>query len=31
MARTLDQLRGEIDAVDRELLALLNRRASLAN
>ncbi|MGZ5182528.1 MAG: prephenate dehydratase [Ramlibacter sp.] len=31
MARDLAQLRTEIDAVDRELLALLNRRAALAN
>lgn len=31
MARDLAQLRIEIDAVDRELLTLLNRRASLAN
>jgi chorismate mutase/prephenate dehydratase len=31
MAPTLGQLRTQIDAVDRELLALLNRRASLAN
>src|SRR3954470_4078258 len=31
MARDLSQLRVEIDAVDRELLALLNRRAGLAN
>ena len=31
MARTLEQLRTEIDSVDRELLALLNRRAGLAN
>ena len=29
--KDLGQLRTEIDAVDRELLALLNRRASLAN
>jgi len=31
MARDLAQLRTEIDAVDRDLLALLNRRAALAN
>ncbi len=31
MAKTLEQLRTEIDAVDRELLAALNRRAALAN
>jgi chorismate mutase/prephenate dehydratase len=31
MPRDLAQLRTEIDAVDRELLALLNRRAGLAN
>ncbi len=31
MARTLAQLREAIDAVDRELLDLLNRRAGLAN
>jgi chorismate mutase/prephenate dehydratase len=31
MPRDLSQLRGEIDAVDRELLAMLNRRAALAN
>ena len=31
MARTLAQLRADIDAVDRELLALLNRRATYAN
>ena len=31
MPRTLAQLRVEIDAVDRELLALLNRRAGLAH
>jgi len=31
MAKTLSELRTSIDAVDRELLALLNRRASLAN
>jgi chorismate mutase / prephenate dehydratase len=31
MARDLEQLRTDIDAVDRELLALLNRRAGLAN
>ncbi|MBK0394165.1 prephenate dehydratase [Ramlibacter algicola] len=31
MARTLAQLRADIDAVDRELLALLNKRATFAN
>src|SRR6476661_6755347 len=31
MAKNLAQLRTEIDAVDRDLLDLLNRRASLAN
>ena len=31
MAKTLAELRTSIDAVDRELLALLNRRAALAN
>lgn len=31
MAKTLAQLRIQIDAADRELLALLNRRAELAN
>ena len=31
MAKTLPQLRIQIDAVDRELLALLNSRAALAN
>ncbi len=31
MARSLGQLRAEIDALDRELLALLNRRAGLAH
>jgi chorismate mutase/prephenate dehydratase len=31
MPRDLAQLRSEIDAVDRELLAALNRRATLAN
>ncbi|QDL37026.1 prephenate dehydratase [Rhodoferax sediminis] len=31
MAKTLAQLRTQIDAADRELLALLNRRAELAN
>jgi len=31
MPRTLPELRVQIDAVDSELLALLNRRASLAN
>ena len=31
MAKTLPELRIQIDAVDRELLALLNRRAALAN
>src|SRR3954467_3146276 len=31
MPRDLAQLRVDIDAVDRELLALLNRRAGLAN
>jgi len=31
MARTLSELRTGIDAVDRELLSLLNRRAALAN
>ena len=31
MTRDLSQLRGEIDAVDRELIELLNRRAALAN
>lgn len=31
MPRTLSELRTGIDAVDRELLALLNRRAALAN
>lgn len=31
MARDLAQLRTEIDAVDRELLSMLNRRAALAN
>jgi len=31
MAKTLIELRTAIDAVDRELLALLNRRAALAN
>ncbi|MFL6692314.1 MAG: prephenate dehydratase [Ramlibacter sp.] len=31
MSRDLSQLRTEIDAVDQELLGLLNRRASLAN
>ncbi len=31
MARTLAQLRTEIDAVDRQLLALLNQRAGLAH
>ncbi|MEY2619114.1 MAG: prephenate dehydratase [Pseudomonadota bacterium] len=31
MARSLAQLRTEIDAVDQELLALLNRRAGLAH
>ena len=31
MAKTLSELRTSIDAVDRELLALLNRRAALAN
>jgi chorismate mutase / prephenate dehydratase len=31
MARTLAELRTQIDAVDLELLALLNRRAALAN
>lgn len=31
MDKTLAHLRDEIDAADRELLALLNRRASLAN
>ncbi len=30
-ARTLAQLRDEIDAVDKQLLALLNQRASIAN
>jgi chorismate mutase-like protein len=31
MAKTLPELRVQIDAVDRELLELLNRRAALAN
>ncbi|MDB5751786.1 MAG: putative bifunctional protein: chorismate mutase [Ramlibacter sp.] len=31
MAKTLSELRTSIDAVDRELLALLNRRAAFAN
>lgn len=31
MAKTLSELRTSIDQVDRELLALLNRRAALAN
>lgn len=31
MAKTLSELRSSIDQVDRELLALLNRRAELAN
>ena len=31
MTRSLQELRSAIDAVDRELLALLNRRAGLAN
>ena len=31
MAKTLSELRTSIDAVDRELLALLNRRAGFAN
>jgi chorismate mutase/prephenate dehydratase len=31
MKKDLAQLRGEIDAVDRELLALLNKRATFAN
>jgi chorismate mutase/prephenate dehydratase len=31
MSRSLTDLRQDIDAVDRELLALLNRRAALAN
>ena len=31
MAKTLPELRVQIDAVDRELLTLLNRRAALAN
>jgi chorismate mutase/prephenate dehydratase len=31
MAKTLPELRIQIDAVDQELLALLNRRAALAN
>jgi chorismate mutase / prephenate dehydratase len=31
MPKTLSELRAGIDAVDRELLALLNRRAALAN
>ena len=31
MAKTLPELRIQIDAVDRELLELLNRRAALAN
>ncbi|MGH6628077.1 MAG: prephenate dehydratase [Burkholderiaceae bacterium] len=31
MAKTLSELRTQIDAVDSELLALLNRRAALAN
>jgi len=31
MPRDLAQLRSGIDAVDQELLALLNRRAALAN
>jgi len=31
MAKTLSELRTGIDAVDRELLSLLNRRAALAN
>ena len=31
MTRTLPELRQAIDSVDRELLALLNKRASLAN
>ena len=31
MTKTLAQLRSQIDAADRELLALLNRRAALAN
>lgn len=31
MAKTLSELRTSIDAVDRELLALLNRRAAYAN
>lgn len=31
MPRTLPELRSSIDAVDRELLTLLNRRAALAN
>jgi chorismate mutase/prephenate dehydratase len=31
MAKTLPELRIQIDAVDRDLLALLNRRAALAN
>ena len=31
MARTLPELRVLIDAVDQELLALLTRRAALAN
>ncbi len=31
MAKTLPELRIQIDAVDRELLSLLNRRAALAN
>ena len=30
MAHTLPQLRTQIDALDQELLALLNRRANLA-
>lgn len=31
MAKTLAQLRSEIDAIDRQLLALLNQRAALAH
>jgi len=31
MAKTLPELRTQIDALDQELLALLNRRASLAH
>ena len=31
MARDLGALRVEIDAIDRELLQILNRRAALAN